>query len=164
LGAHSEIPRFRFLFERDARLPQPGCCRNFFKRNGITCEETAGTRDPALAARNPEPIEPHIAPLQQAVTTGKYRDAGLAADGDGDRIGAVDRAGRFVKSASDFFRCLCGNLRRMRDLPGDIAKTFSVTKLIDKTCSKTRAERYTSSDRVQIHLRVDARAGYSDRR
>jgi len=100
--------------------PQPGCCRNFFQRNGITCDEIRGTRDPRFGGAHPEPIEPHIAPLQQAVTIGKY-DAGFAADGDGDRIGAVDRAGAFV-NPHQIFSLLVWHLAGMRDLPGDIAK------------------------------------------
>src|SRR5207245_11654476 len=42
---------------------------------------------------HPEPIEPHIEALRQAVLAGKY-DAGFCADGDGDRIGAIDRTDR----------------------------------------------------------------------
>src|SRR5208282_4265453 len=83
---------------------------------------------------HPEPIPPHIAPLQEAVLAGKY-DAGLCADGDGDRIGAVDRDGSFV-NPHQIFALLVWHLAGTRNLPGDIAKTFSVTKLIDKLAAK----------------------------
>jgi len=49
----------------------------------------------AIRRRAPEPIEPHIEALRQAVLAGKF-DAGLCADGDGDRIGAIDRDGSFI--------------------------------------------------------------------
>jgi phosphomannomutase len=105
-----------------------------FKRNGIACDEIRGTRDPRFGGAHPEPIPPHIAPLQEAVLAGKY-DAGLCADGDGDRIGAVDRDGTFV-NPHQIFALLVWHLAGTRDLPGDIAKTFSVTKLIDKLAAK----------------------------
>ena len=125
--------KFRFLFDA-MHGSAAGLLPELFQRNGITCDEIRGTRDPRFGGAHPEPIEPHIAPLQQAVTTGKY-DAGFAADGDGDRIGAVDRAGAFV-NPHQIFSLLVWHLAGMRDLPGDIAKTFSVTKLIDKLAAK----------------------------
>jgi len=103
-------------------------------RNGVHCDEIRGTRDPRFGGVHPEPIEPHIEPLRQAVLVGKY-DAGFCADGDGDRIGAIDRTGAFV-NPHQIFALLVWHLAGMRDLPGDIAKTFSVTKLIDKLAKK----------------------------
>jgi phosphomannomutase len=105
-----------------------------FARNGIACDEIRATRDPRFGGVHPEPIPPHIAPLQEAVLAGKY-DAGLCADGDGDRIGAVDRDGSFV-NPHQIFALLVWHLAGTRNLPGDIAKTFSVTKLIDKLAAK----------------------------
>src|SRR5579872_6604080 len=105
-----------------------------FARNGMACDEIRGARDPRFGGAHPEPIPPHIAPLQEAVLAGKY-DAGLCADGDGDRIGAVDRDGSFV-NPHQIFALLVWHLAGTRNLPGDIAKTFSVTKLIDKLAAK----------------------------
>ena len=111
-----------------------GLLPELFQRHGIECGEIRGTRDPLFGGAHPEPIEPHITPLQQAVTAGKY-DAGFAADGDGDRIGAVDKTGAFV-NPHQIFALLVWHLAGMRNLPGDIAKTFSVTKLIDKLAAR----------------------------
>jgi phosphomannomutase len=83
---------------------------------------------------HPEPIEPHIEPLRRAVLAGKY-DAGFCADGDGDRIGAIDRDGSFV-NPHQIFALLVWHLVGTRNLDGEIAKTFSVTKLIDKLAAK----------------------------
>jgi len=111
-----------------------GLLRELFTRNGIACDEIRGTRDPRFGGVHPEPIEPHIDALRQAVRAGNY-DAGLAADGDGDRIGAIDRDGSFV-NPHQIFSLLVWHLAGTRNLPGDIAKTFSVTKLIDKLAVK----------------------------
>jgi phosphomannomutase len=111
-----------------------GLLHELFTRNGVACDEIRGTRDPRFGGVNPEPIEPHIAALRQAVVAGKY-DAGFCADGDGDRIGAIDRDGSFV-NPHQIFALLVWHLAGTRNLSGDIAKTFSVTKLIDKLCAK----------------------------
>jgi alpha-D-glucose phosphate-specific phosphoglucomutase len=111
-----------------------GLLVELFRRNGISCDEIRGTRDPLFGGVHPEPIEPHIEALRQAVLAGKF-DAGFAADGDGDRIGAIDRTGAFV-NPHQIFALLVWHLAGTRNLPGEIAKTFSVTKLIDKLAAK----------------------------
>jgi phosphomannomutase len=111
-----------------------GLLVELFRRNGVACDEIRGTRDPRFAGIHPEPIEPHIDTLRQAVRVGKY-DAGFCSDGDGDRIGAIDRTGAFV-NPHQIFALLVWHLAGTRNLPGDIAKTFSVTKLIDKLAAK----------------------------
>jgi phosphomannomutase len=129
------IRKAKFRFFSDAMHGSAaGLLPELFQRNGVTCDEIHGARDPRFGGAHPEPIEPHIAPLQQAVIAGKY-DAGFAADGDGDRIGAVDRTGTFV-NPHQIFALLVWHLAGMRNLPGDVAKTFSVTKLIDKLAAK----------------------------
>src|SRR5260370_15140272 len=111
-----------------------GLLRELFHRNGVTCDEIRGTRDTRFAGIHPEPIEPHIEAASQAVRGGKY-DAAFCADGDGDRIGAIDRDGAFI-NPHQIFALLGWHLAGTRKLPGDIAKTFSVTKLIDKLAAK----------------------------
>ncbi len=111
-----------------------GLLHELFTRNGVNCDEIRGTRDPQFGGVHPEPIEPHIEALRKAVLAGKY-DAGFAADGDGDRIGAIDRDGSFV-NPHQIFALMVWHLVGTRNLPGDIAKTFSVTKLIDKLAAK----------------------------
>ena len=111
-----------------------GLLQELFTRNGVRSEEIRGMRDPRFGGIHPEPIEPHIDALRQTVRAGKF-DAGLAADGDGDRIGAIDRDGSFI-NPHQIFALMAWHLIGTRKLPGDIAKTFSVTKLIDKIAAK----------------------------
>jgi phosphomannomutase len=125
----------KFRFVSDAMHGSAaGLLPDLFRRNGIACDEIRGTRDPFFGGAHPEPIDPHIDPLRRAVRAGKY-DAGFCADGDGDRIGAIDRGGSFV-NPHQIFALLVWHLVGTRKLPGDIAKTFSVTKLIDKLAAK----------------------------
>ena len=129
------IRKANFRFVSDAMYGSAaGLLPELFRRNGVHCGEIRGVRDPRFGGVHPEPIEPHIRPLGDAVVAGKY-DAGFAADGDGDRIGAIDRDGSFV-NPHQIFALLVWHLAGMRNLPGEIAKTFSVTKLIDKLAAK----------------------------
>jgi phosphomannomutase len=97
-------------------------------------QEIRGTRDPLFGGVHPEPIEPHVEALRQAVKAGDY-DAGFALDGDADRIGAIDRDGTFV-TPHQIFSILLWHLAGTRKLAGDVAKTFSTTKMIDKVAAK----------------------------
>jgi phosphomannomutase len=121
--------KFRFMSD-PMHGSAAGLLRELFTRNGVLCDEIRGTRDPCFGGIHPEPIEPHIEAARQAVRAGKY-DAAFCADGDGDRIGAIDRDGSFI-TPHQIFALLVWHLAGTRKLPGDIAKTFSVTKLIDK--------------------------------
>ncbi len=125
--------KFRFLSD-PMHGSAAGLLRELFTRNGVSCDEIRGTRDPRFAGIHPEPIEPHIEAARQAVRSGKY-DAAFCSDGDGDRIGAIDRDGTFI-NPHQILALLVWHLAGTRKLPGDIAKTFSVTKLIDKLAAK----------------------------
>ena len=124
---------FRFVVD-----PMHGAARGLLKelmtRHGVACDEIRGNRDPRFGGVNPEPIEPHVAALRQAILGGGY-DAGLCADGDGDRIGAMDRDGTFI-TPHQIFSILLWHLAGTRGLSGDVAKTFSSTKMLDKIAEK----------------------------
>jgi len=111
-----------------------GLLCELFRRHGVECQEIRGTRDPLFGGVNPEPIEPHIEALRNAVRDGKF-DAGFAFDGDADRIGAMDRDGTFI-TPHQIFSILFWHLAGTRKLTGDVAKTFSTTKMIDWIAAK----------------------------
>jgi alpha-D-glucose phosphate-specific phosphoglucomutase len=125
--------KFRFVVD-PMHGAGAGLLLELFRRHGVACDEIRGARDPLFGGVNPEPIEPHTAALRQAVTSGKY-DAGFALDGDADRIGAIDRDGSFV-TPHQIFSVLLWHLAGTRQLAGDVAKTFSTTKMIDKIAAK----------------------------
>jgi len=129
------LRKAKFRFVADPMYgSSAGLLHELFTRNGVVCDEIRDKRDPHFGGIHPEPIEPHIDALRKVVLKGKY-DAGLAADGDGDRIGAIDRQGTFI-NPHQIFALMVWHLIGTRNLPGDIAKTFSVTKLIDKLAAK----------------------------
>jgi phosphomannomutase len=111
-----------------------GLLHDLFRRNGISCDEIRGSRDPLFGGVNPEPIEPHVEALRHGLREGNF-DAGFALDGDGDRIGAMDRDGTFI-TPHQIFSILFWHLAGTRKLAGDVAKTFSTTKMIDKIANK----------------------------
>ena len=125
--------KFRFLVD-----PMHGAGRGLllelFRREGIEAAEIRGNRDPLFGGVNPEPIEPHVEALRRAIRGSKY-DAGFALDGDADRIGAMDADGTFI-TPHQIFAILFWHLAGTRKLSGDVAKSFSVTKMIDKIAGK----------------------------
>lgn len=125
--------KFRFVVD-PMHGSAAGLLSELFRRNGVACDEIRGTRAPRFGGVHPEPIEPHIEAARKAVRAGQY-DAAFCADGDGDRIGAIDRDGSFI-TPHQIFALLVWHLVGTRKLAGDIAKTFSVTKLIDKLAGK----------------------------
>src|SRR5579864_2501315 len=90
--------------------------------------------NPLFPGINPEPIEPHTKMLQETVVREKC-DAGLATDGDADRIGAVAEDGSFVDSHKIFCVLLHWLLERKR-WPGDVVRAFNTTRMLDRIAAK----------------------------
>ncbi|HEV2491809.1 MAG TPA: phosphoglucomutase/phosphomannomutase family protein [Terriglobia bacterium] len=111
-----------------------GCIARLFEEAGIPCREIHAEHNPLFPGLNPEPIEPHTSGLRQAVLESGY-DAGLATDGDADRLGAIDRGGTFIDS-HQIFSILLKHLAEDLKLQGEVVKTFSTTTLVDKLAAK----------------------------
>jgi phosphomannomutase len=77
---------------------------DIFTRIGVDHVQIRGNVDPLFPGINPEPIEPHIRALGEAVVANGC-DAGLCTDGDADRIGATDEHGDFVDPHKIFSCC-----------------------------------------------------------
>jgi phosphomannomutase len=99
-----------------------GCLARLFEEAHITYREIHSEHNPLFPGLNPEPIEPHIVGLRQAVLESGY-DAGFATDGDADRIGGIDRDGRFVDSHR-IFSILLRHLTEDLGMRGEVVKTF----------------------------------------
>jgi phosphomannomutase len=111
-----------------------GCLAHVFDEAGISFSEIHGEHNPLFPGINPEPIDPHLADLSEAVVKSKA-DAGFATDGDADRIGAVDAQGNTVDSHK-VFSILLRHLVAERGQKGEVVKTVSTTQMIDKIAAK----------------------------
>ena len=90
--------------------------------------------NPSFKGQAPEPIEKNLTELAATVVREKCA-AGLANDGDADRIGMYDEKGQFVNS-HQMLALLVKYLHEERGLSGDIVKTFSTTSMLQKMGDK----------------------------
>ncbi len=107
---------------------------DIFTRIGVDHVQIRGHIDPLFPGINPEPIEPHIRALGEAVVANGCH-AGLCTDGDADRIGATDEHGNFVDPHKIFSVLLSWVLRR-KGWPGAVTRAFNTTKMLDRICRK----------------------------
>jgi alpha-D-glucose phosphate-specific phosphoglucomutase len=111
-----------------------GVLAGIFADAGIDHIAIRSELNPLFPGINPEPILPHIAMLQEAVVRERCA-AGLATDGDADRLGAVAEDGSFVDSHKIFSVILEWLLKR-RQWPGEVVRAFNTTRMIDRICAK----------------------------
>ncbi|MHC9538808.1 MAG: phosphoglucomutase/phosphomannomutase family protein [Vulcanimicrobiota bacterium] len=111
-----------------------GLMEQALKGIGIYVEEIRGEPNPMFGGYQPEPIGKNLAPLVERVLRSKAH-IGIAFDGDGDRLGAVDSRGRFL-NANEIFALILWHLVENRKWSGGITKTFSTSLLIDRMAKK----------------------------
>ncbi|HEY6337636.1 MAG TPA: phosphoglucomutase/phosphomannomutase family protein [Candidatus Sulfotelmatobacter sp.] len=129
------VAKTNFKFAVDAMYGSGrGVLSGIFRERGIGHVAIREELNPLFPGINPEPIEPHIALLQQTVIREKC-DAGLATDGDADRIGSVAEDGSFVDSHKIFCVLLRWLLER-RKWPGDVVRGFNTTRMLDRIAAK----------------------------
>ncbi len=111
-----------------------GVLPKIFDTHGIRYVAIRQEVNPLFPGINPEPILPHVALLQETVVKEKCH-AGLVTDGDADRIGAVAEDGSFV----DSHKCISVLLNWLlvrKKWPGDVARAFNTTGMIDRIAAK----------------------------
>lgn len=87
---------------------------------------------------HPEPIPEHLHDLIDVMKTGKY-DIGIATDGDADRLGCIDADGSYVDSHK-IFMILLKYLFEKKRKRGAVAKTISLTSMVNKYCERNSIE------------------------
>lgn len=90
--------------------------------------------NPSFGGGHPEPLMQHLQELASAVVANGCH-IGIATDGDADRIGAIDEKGNFVDSHR-IFALLLKYFVEQKHWTGEVAKSFSVSQIIDKMCAK----------------------------
>ncbi|HEY0156846.1 MAG TPA: phosphoglucomutase/phosphomannomutase family protein [Thermoanaerobaculia bacterium] len=96
-----------------------------------------GDVNPAFGGVNPEPIPENLNASQNVMMSGDY-DLAICNDGDADRLGILDERGRFV-SPHKIISLLALYLVREKKRAGEIVKTFSTTRLIEKVAANLGA-------------------------
>ena len=89
--------------------------------------EINSERNPLFPGVRPEPIPPNLDRLS-AIVREQKADAGLATDGDADRMGLVDENGNFITQLQ-VFALLCLYLLEVRGERGPIIKTLTTTSM-----------------------------------
>jgi phosphomannomutase len=129
------IAKTKFKFAVDAMYGSGrGVLTGIFSERGVNCVAIRQELNPLFPGINPEPIEPHVAMLQETVVREKC-DAGLATDGDADRIGAVAEDGSFVDSHK-IFCVLLRWLLECKRWPGEVVRAFNTTRMIDRIAAR----------------------------
>jgi phosphomannomutase len=107
-----------------------GIIKSILKGTGCEVHEIRGEMNPGFGGVHPEPIARYLGSLAGAISTG-MGDLGLATDGDGDRIGAMDGRGTYV----DPHRIMALALRylvEVRGWRGPVVRTVSTTRMLDR--------------------------------
>jgi phosphomannomutase len=104
-----------------------GYLKDILGGGAIRLTEIHGQRNPLFPGLRPEPILPNVDELA-AVVKAQKAGAGLATDGDADRMGIVDEKGNFVTQLQ-VFALLCLYLLEVRGERGAIIKTITTTSL-----------------------------------
>ena len=90
--------------------------------------------NPSFGGSHPEPLPQHLRDLASSIVANKC-DIGIATDGDADRVGAFDEKGNFVDSHR-IFALLLKYFVEQKQMRGEVAKSFSVSQLINKMCER----------------------------
>jgi phosphomannomutase len=103
--------------------------RTLLEEAGCRVIELRPEWNPGFGGASPEPVEANLIGLAETVRA-QGCELGLANDGDGDRIGAVDERSRYF-SPQRILAVLLRYLREIKGLGGDVIKAVSATSLVD---------------------------------
>jgi phosphomannomutase len=110
---------------------------------GLDMLEIHSEFNPSFGGINPEPIEKNLDLLRQTMKEHKAY-IGLATDGDGDRIGAMDADGRFI-NPHQIMALLIKYLVEKRGWSGGVAQTLTVSELVKRIAQKYGLKIYETS-------------------
>jgi len=105
-----------------------GYLRTLLSGGVIEVVEINGERNPLFPGIQPEPIAANLDKLSATVKE-QGANAGLATDGDADRIGIIDEKGRFLTQLQ-VFALLALYMLEIRSERGPIVKTITSTSML----------------------------------
>lgn len=110
------------------------CIADMLARTRCRVYEIRGEMNPGFGGIHPEPIAHYLNALGAAIQA-QHADLGLATDGDGDRIGAMDAHGNFV-DPHHIFALALRHLAEGRGWSGMVVKSVSTTRMVDRLASR----------------------------
>jgi len=87
--------------------------------------------NPGFDGQAPEPIHKNLGEFSELIRISEESDCGLVTDGDADRIGLYNKAGKFVDS-HHIILLLVHYLHKYKGMDGKVITTFSATSKITK--------------------------------
>jgi phosphomannomutase len=128
-GVSSQIPSrvLKLDYVGAARIIRP---ETPSPRLSTVVDSIRGDVNPGFGGVNPEPIAENLVASRNVMLSGEY-DLAICNDGDADRLGILDEGGEFV-SPQKVIALLALYLVRVKQRSGEIVKTFSTSRLIEK--------------------------------
>lgn len=126
VAAHFDLPLLRSWGSRLVYDAMYGAGQRIMQRLIPGIHILHGEHNPGFHGQAPEPIHRNLSLLSTTLADGGQFMAGLANDGDADRIGMYDSRGRFVDS-HHLLLLLLMYLHEYKGLRGKVVVTFSVT-------------------------------------
>ncbi len=94
-----------------------------------TVDMIHNTRDAYFGGHLPAPSAQGLAELRNRVLAGNY-ELGIAFDGDGDRLGIIDRDGRYI-TANEILVMLYWYLHEIKGWRGPVVRNLATTHMLD---------------------------------
>lgn len=111
-----------------------GYLERIFKEIGCECIPLNTKRDPLFGGSSPDPTEATLKDTGELVVKSSAH-LGVATDGDADRFGVVDEKGTYL-DPNKVFALILFYLLETKGWKGKVAKTITVTHLVDAICKK----------------------------
>ncbi|MEW6619438.1 MAG: phosphoglucomutase/phosphomannomutase family protein [bacterium] len=111
-----------------------GYLERIFKEIGCECIALNTKMDPLFGGSPPDPSEVTLKDTAELVVKNSAH-LGLATDGDADRFGVVDEKGIYL-DPNKVFALILFYLLKTKGWKGKVAKTITVTHLVDAICKK----------------------------
>lgn len=120
-----------------------GLIAELLSGGGTSVTEIHTDRNPLFPGiRAPEPIEQNLGEFLALMSGGGF-DAGIATDGDADRVGLVDEKGVYVDQLRTF-ALLVNHLLGQRGLRGAVVRSVTTTNMADLLAAHYGVESYTT--------------------
>lgn len=110
------------------------CISDMLARTRCRVYEIRGEMNPGFGGIHPEPVAHYLSALGAAIQA-HHADVGLATDGDGDRLGAMDDLGNFV-DPHHIFGLALRYLSEGRGWTGTVVKSVSTTRMVDRLAAR----------------------------